>query len=379
MAGPELTHARRKLLFLVTEDWFFLSHFAGRALAAKQEGYDVVVAAREGRAAADIRALGMQFVPVPFRRSGFNPFEEAVTIDAIFRLYRTLRPDIVHHVALKPILYGTLVAGKAAVVNAPVGMGFVFTSERPLAKLLRPVIRLLLRRLLNPRNSRVVFENRDDMAAEIAKGNVRESDAVLIRGAGVDVAGVTVQLEPDGPIRVTLVARMLRDKGIVEFADAARLLRTQHPGLDCVLVGAPDPGNPSTLTEEELRGWQDEGVLRWEGFRSDVATVMAASHIVVLPSYREGLPKVLLEAMAAGRPVVATDVPGCREAVQQGENGLLVPARNSTALAAAITTLASDPELRRRMGSRGRQLAETEFEAGLIARQTCDLYAALVD
>jgi glycosyltransferase involved in cell wall biosynthesis len=368
----------KKLVFLLTEDWFFLSHFLDRALAARNAGFDVVVAANEGDAAAEIRRHGLRFVPIPFRRGGINFFGEIATLLAVRRLYRDEDPDLVHQVALKPILYGTPMAGRARIVNAPVGMGFVFTSDQPLAKLLRPVVRLLLRLFLNPPGSRVVLENRDDLGSLVADGTLRAADAVLIRGAGVDIAEFSASPEPAGPVRAVLVARMLRNKGVGEFVEAARLLRGENPNARFRLVGLPDPQNPTSLTDDELAAWQDDSAIEWLGPRSDIAAVMKDHHIVVLPSYREGLPKVLLEAMATGRPIVATDVPGCREAVADGDNGLLVPPRDAQALAGAIGRLMADPDLRIRMGRSGRQRAETEFATGIIVAQTLALYTDLV-
>ncbi len=368
--------APKRLIVLITEDWFFLSHFLERALAARAAGYDVVVAARDNGNADRIRAQGLRFVSLPFDRRGLNPLRELRTVLAIRALYRAETPAVVHHIALKPIIYGSLVAGRAGVVNAPVGMGFVFASDRPLARLLRPLVQGLLKLLLNPRGSRVVFENADDLGALVSDGMVRRPDAVLIRGAGVDTDAIQPASEPDGPVRVVLVARMLRHKGIEDFVAAARILHSQQPELRFTLVGGPDPENRASLTEEELQAIAREGVVDWLGFRSDVADILAASHIAVLPSYyREGLPKVLLEAMAAGRPVIATDVPGCREAVVEGRNGFIVPPRDPEALAAAIGRLAGDRDLRRQMGIAGRMLAESEFSTRRVVAETLSVYA----
>lgn len=369
---------RGRLIYLLTEDWFFLSHFADRGVAARQAGYDVLVAAREGKSADAIRALGLRFAPLPFERGSLNPLVEVATLRAIQRLYAEEKPDLVHHVGLKPIIYGTLAAHKAQIVNAPVGMGYVFTSERLLARLLRPLVGTALRLLLNPAASRVVFENRDDFAASIEGRMVRRDAAVLIRGAGVDTRRFVPVPEPAGPVRVVLVGRMLRDKGIIEFVEAARRLRSARSEIEFILVGTPDPQNHTSLSETEIDTWVREGLVSWLGFRANIAGVMADSHIVVLPSYREGLPKVLLEAMACGRAVVTTDVPGCREAVQHGDNGLLVPARDAGALADAIARLARDPELRRRLGAAGRRKAETEFSSEKVTGETLDLYAEML-
>ena len=364
----------KKLVFLITEDWFFLSHFLDRALAARRAGFDVVVAANEGRAAAEIQDKGLRFVAVPFRRGGLNVFSEIATLWSIRKLYRKERPDVVHQIALKPIIYGTLMASNARVINAPTGMGFVFASDRPLANLLRPLVQVLLRLLLNPRGSRVILENRDDLDWLVAHAAMRSADAVLIRGAGVNVTEFAPALEKSGDVGAVFVGRMVRDKGVAEFVEAARILRSQGSDVRCRLVGSPDPQNPSSLTSEELKAWHDEGSVEWLGQRSDIPGVIADNHIVVLPSYREGLPKVLVEAMSIGRPIVASDVPGCREAVSNGVNGFLVPPKDAAALANAITRLADDAGLRRRMGRNGRHRAETEFAASIIVRQTLAVY-----
>jgi len=293
-------------------------------------------------------------------------------------IYRELKPTIAHHVALKPIVIGGLaarLAGIKKIVNAPVGLGFVFSSNKPLARLLKPLVSLGLRLTLSPPGARVIFENPDDLAALAAAGMVRREAAILIRGAGVDIDTFTSAPEPEGPVRVILIARMIREKGIADFAAAARLLRGQ---ADFVLVGAPDPGNPNSITEPELRAWEAEGILTWLGPRRDIADLLRGAHIAVQPStYREGLPKSALEAMASGKPLVATDIPGCREAVQDGVTGYLVPPRDPAALAAAIKKLIDDKPLRARFGAAARARAEREFADAVICAQTLLVYEAL--
>lgn len=373
--------ARRTLLFLITEDWFFRSHFRDRARAARDAGWSVVVMTRPGPDFAAFAADGFDAVPVDFDRSGLNPWRDARTLAAIVGAYRRIRPTIVHHIAMKPIIYGSLaarLAGVAHVVNAPVGMGFLYAGTSARSRALRPLAQLALKAFLNPPGGAVVFENRDDFAMLTSNGFVRPGDAVLIRGAGIDLSAFAPTPEPAGPIVVTVTARMLWDKGIGEFVEAARWLRAEE-GLDIrfQLAGAPDPSNPASIPQPTLEAWQKEGVVAWLGHRSDVATLLADSHIVCLPSYREGLPKSLLEAMAAGRPIVTTDVPGCREAVADGENGFLVPPRNAEALAAKLKVLATDAGLRRRFGARGRQLAEENFSIARISAETLALYERL--
>jgi glycosyltransferase involved in cell wall biosynthesis len=366
-----------RLLFFVTEDWFFCSHFIDRAVAARDAGFEILVVTRVRDLGEEIRRKGLSLIPLDISRHGLNPLAELRTVSAVYRTYARVKPDLVHHFALKPIIDGTiasLLSGTGRVINAPVGMGFVFSSQSRLASLLRPVVRLALRSLLNPPGSRVVFENPDDLESAVRGRLVRRRDAMLIRGAGVDTERFRPTPEPQGTPTVALIARMLWDKGVGEFVEAARALKAKGLAADLVLVGAPDARNPGAISEAQLRAWDAEGVVRWLGHRTDIAEVLARSHIACLPSYREGLPKSLLEAMAAGRPIVATDVPGCREVARNGDNGLLVPSRDSGALARALETLIRDPVLRRRFGDRGRRRAETEFASDVVNKATLALY-----
>jgi glycosyltransferase involved in cell wall biosynthesis len=368
----------RTLVFLVTEDWFFASHFWARARAARAAGWRVVLVARESDAAPGIRASGIEVLPIAFRRRRLNPFAELAFALQLAQLYRSLAPEIVHHVALKPIIIGGLaarLAGVRRIVNAPTGLGFVFSSRKALARLLRPVVALGLRATLTPPGARAIFENLDDLAALRDMGVVRPSAAILIRGAGVDIDEFCPAPAPSGPIRVILIARMIREKGVADFAGAARLLQGQ---AEFILVGAPDPGNPDSLSEADLRGWEAEGLVTWLGPRRDIAKLLQGAHIAVQPStFREGLPKSALEAMACGKPLVVTDIPGCRETVVHGETGLIVPPRDPAALAGAIKTLIEDAALRARLGAAARVRAETYFADSVVCAQTLAVYDAL--
>jgi len=369
----------KTLLFLLTEDWFFASHFQTRALAAKAAGWRVILAARESDATPKIREAGIEVIPIPFIRRRLNPFAELVFTLQLAKLYRQIKPDLVHHIALKPIVIGGLaarLAGIKAIVNAPVGLGFVFSSETPLAKFLRPLVSALLKITLSPKNARIIFENPDDIAALAAQKIIRKDAAILIRGAGVDIDEFSPTPEPPGNVRIILIARMIREKGISDFVEAAAILRGE---ADFILVGAPDEGNPNTITETELKTWQAQGKITWLGPRKDIAKLLASAHIACQPStYREGLPKSALEAMAAGKPLVATDIPGCREAVIHNVTGLLVPPRDPQALAAALKTLIEDPSLRARMGQAGRKRAEQKFSDSIICEKTLLVYESLI-
>ncbi len=372
-----------KLLYFITEDWFFCSHFRNRAQAAREAGYAVTLLTHVNEREACIRELGIDLIPLALSRRSLNPWRELRTFLAILRVYRQQRPQLVHHFALKPILYGTLAARLAGIphcVNAPLGMGFVYSSSSLLARILRPLLSLALRFLLNPPNSRVIFENADDRRAAIQQGLVRAEQAVLMPGAGVEVQRFQPQpVSPCAVPAVVLVARMLWEKGIGTFVEAARRLRAQNLRARFLVVGAPDEENPAAIPKTQLEAWDRAGLIEWLGYRTDIPEILSHAQIFCLPSaYGEGLPKAILEAMAAGLPVVTTDVPGCREAVRHGENGLLVPSRDPRALAKALARLLRDPACCRRMGQRGRWRAEREFSSTRICAATLRLYEDLL-
>jgi glycosyltransferase involved in cell wall biosynthesis len=366
-----------KLLYFISEDWFFCSHFMERAKVAQANGFDVVVLAHEGRHGQRIRDAGLRLVHLDMQRSGTNLWREWGVLRQVWRIYRQERPDVVHHVALKPVLYGSLVArflGLKSILNAPVGMGYLFTSRDVKARLLQPAVGLLLRVLLNPRGSKVVFENPEDLATYVARQSVRVEDAVLIQGAGVDTAEFyPVPWVGRVPV-VVMAARMLKDKGVVEFVDAAALLKRRGVHAKFWLVGAPDPANPSSVNHTQLVAWQKQGSIEWLGHREDMPALLRQCDIACLPSYREGLPRFLLEAMATGLAVVSTDAPGCRHAVEQGVSGLLVPVRDAVALADALERLIHNASERITMGAQGRDRVLRDFSSPLITRQTLELY-----
>ena len=373
---------RPKLLFLITEDWYFCSHRLPLACAARDAGFEVSVATRVRSHGEKITAAGLHLIPLGLQRSGRNPWRELVAIGEIARIYRKIAPDIVHHVAMKPVLYGSLaakIAGVPGIVNALAGMGYVFTSSKLSAKLLRPLITLALRFLL--KNGRVILQNPDDRAALIAAGVLKAEQVRLIRGSGVDTALFRFSPEPGSeyaPPLVVLPARMLWDKGVGEFVAAAQQLKRDGVNARFVLAGERDPDNPADIPLEQLQAWHDSGDVEWRGKQEDMPALLAQANIVCLPSYREGLPKALLEAASSGRAIVATDVPGCREAVHHNENGLLVPARDASALAAALRLLIENPPLRRQFGQRGREMAEQEFSVKKITAETLALYRELL-
>ncbi len=368
----------KKILFFISEDWFFCSHFLERAVAARDAGYEVVVVTREKNHGDYIRNAGLKLIPVDFERRSINPLRDLSMLQSVYNIYAQERPDIVHHIAAKPIFYGTLIArmlGIASVVNAPVGMGYAFSSSDTKARLLRPLIKLAYRLLLNPKGSRVIFENAHDLNYFVIAGAARKMDTLLIRGAGINLAEFEPHPEPAGVPVVMLIARMLRDKGIMEFLGAAELLHESGVDARFILVGSPDPGNPASISAEILQSWNGKSGVEWWGWRDDVADVLRQAHIVCLPSYREGLPKSLLEAAAAGLPIVTTDAIGCRDVVEDGVNGYLVPIKESAPLAAALEKLIVNRNLRCAMGQKGRLRAEAEFSSQRVIAETLAVYA----
>ncbi|WP_160012602.1 glycosyltransferase family 4 protein [Rhizobium sp. 18055] len=376
-----MSHPRPKLLFFVTVDWFFCSHFLERAIAARNAGYEVVVLTHTAEHGARIRAAGLRAIHLNIDRRSLNPLSELVTLLRVWRVFKMEKPRLIHQVALKPILIGSLAArlcGISGLVNAVVGGGFLFSSDTLVAKFLRPLLGLALKKLLNPPGSKIVFENPDDLRAFVREGYLRESDAVLVRGAGVEPsdyqqAAVTAR-EP----LVLLPARLLWDKGIGEFVEAARQLRLAGVTARFVIAGGEDLGNRAAIDSRTLAAWREEGVVEFWGFRANMPAVLAQASIVCLPSYREGLPKALLEAMAAGLPCVTTNVPGCREAVEHGNNGLLVTPRDVKSLANALEILINDIALRTRMGQCGRERVDARFSSTRVIQETLALYKQML-
>ena len=373
-----------KILYLVTEDWYFCSHRLPHAIAAMQAGYVVTVATRVRLHGDLITAAGIRLIPLAWSRRERNPFRALQDLWQVYRIIRAEQPDLLHNVALKPVLYGSLAAawgGVSRVVNALAGLGSLYTSDRLRLRLLRILLSPLLHALLSRAGTRVIFQNPDDLAVLTHQAGIPARQAVLIRGAGVDTDQLVPVPEPDAPpVLVLLAARMLWSKGIGEFVAAARILKERgHDGIRFVLVGESDPDNPDAISLAHLTDWQASGIVEWWGHCSDMPAVLGRSHIVCLPStYGEGIPRILLEAAAAGRPIITTDWPGCREVVRHGHNGLLVPPRDPAALAEAVATLGRDPEQRRDMGHRGRQIAIREFTLTHVVAEILTVYGALL-
>lgn len=300
---------------------------------------------------------------------------------ALLRLYRSLKPDLVQHYTIKPVLYGGIVARVVrvpAVVHVVGGLGYVFKARGIKASLLRAGIKPFYRLAMGSPRVRVVFQNSDDRDVFLRDKFVDEAATVLIRGSGVDMTEFPPTPEPSGTPLVLLASRMLWDKGVGEYVEAARRIREGGVVARSVLVGDSDPGNPSAIPIAQLKAWHDSGVVEWWGWREDMPAILTHANVVCLPSYHEGVPKALIEAAACERAIVATDIPGCRDAVRHGENGLLVPVRDPGALATALRRLIEAPVLRRQMGMRGRAIVEQEFSTEKVAAETLAVYQKLL-
>lgn len=366
-----------RVVLVVNEDWMFWSHRLALARAAAAAGARVTVATRVDRHGARIAGEGFHLVSLPWRRGARGALAEADALARLVALYRRERPDLVHHVGVKAALYGgtaALVARVPAQIHTIAGFGFVSVSERRRARALRAVLGAAFRHVLVRPRSCLVVQNADDFA-EVRAGRLFDMERVhLVPGSGVDTRAFAPAPEPPGPVTALLASRLIRPKGVVQLVDAARILRERGSGVRVVLVGDPDPENPDTVTAEELRRWHGEGLVEWRPRADDMPAVWASCHVAVLPSHREGMPRTLLEAASCGRPLVATDVPGCRDLVHDGENGRLVPLHDAHALAGAIAELAADPALRARMGARARALVEARYSDEHIVAQMLSLY-----
>jgi glycosyltransferase involved in cell wall biosynthesis len=370
-----------KMLFVVNSAEFFCSHRLPLAEAARARGVAVAIVCGRDTGEAVLRRAGFTVRAIPLSRSTVNPLREWLSYRALARVYREERPDLVHHVTVKPVIYGTRAArvgGVGAVVNAVTGLGFVFTSPGLRGRVMRAIVSALYRRALVHPNMAFIFQNEDDRERFLADLSIPPSAAHLVRGSGVDLVTFAPAPEPEEPPVFVLVARMLGDKGVREFVGAAATLRATHPDWRFVLIGDVDPGNPSSLARDQLERWRAEGVVDWLGHQEDVAARLAGCHVVVLPSYREGLPKSLIEAAAAGRPAVTTDVPGCREVVVDGVTGLVVSPRDEIALAAAMRRLGEDAALRARMGRAARLRAEALYGLDGVVCETFRIYESVL-
>ena len=356
-----------KAILFANTDWYLYNFRLAYADYLREQGWEVVFMSPSGEHADKLKEAGYRHIPFEFSRKGINPLQESETIRRIKEVYAEEKPDLVHHFTIKCVIYGSLAAkelGMKAIVNSITGLGSMFLSNKPHIRLIREVVKKLYKKALS--DTEVIFENPDDRALFIQMGLVSENNSTIVLGTGVDTEHF-VPIEPPNSVPLTILpARMIWDKGVREFVEAACMIKDSGVEARFALVGNNDPGNPTCIPSEQLTQWQKEGNVEWWGWQDDIPTVISMSHIVCLPSYREGLPKILLEAASCGRPIITTDVPGCREVVKEGLNGYLVPSKNVSALRDALLKLINNPEKCAEMGKASRQLAEQKFSTHII-------------
>ncbi|MRI34315.1 glycosyltransferase family 1 protein [Endozoicomonas sp. OPT23] len=370
------------ILFVVNAPEFFISHRLPLAVAAQKAGFEVHVVTADGSEVQTIKSQGFTHHVVPFARSGQNPLNELSTLFTLVRLFRRLKPSLVHLITIKPVLYGGIAArltGIDSVVSAVSGLGTVFLASSLTARIRRTLVTQLYRSAFKHDRLAVIFQNPDDRDSLLKLKALKIEQARMIRGSGVALVDYPFEPEPEGKSVVVMAARLLRDKGVIEFVGAAKLLKERGVPVVFRLIGSPDSGNPTSVTQSELDQWAADGNVELLGYRKDIAAQYSAANIVCLPSYREGLPKSLVEAAACGRAVVTTDVPGCRDAITPNVTGLLVDVKNSIALADAIQKLVDNSSLRKRLGRAGRSLAEEAFAIDEIVDQHMGIYLELLE
>ena len=365
-----------RIILFANTDWYLYNFRLALAQALHERGDQVILVSPNGPYAACLQELGFHWIQFPMARRNLNPLVEIWTILRLLKLYRQENPDLVHHFTVKCVLYGSLaakMAGVKYVVNAITGLGYVFIGDEWPVRLLRWLIKGFYRRALH--GTQVIFQNPEDQSLFSRNGLVNDEQVTMIPSSGVDTKIFSLSTEPEGTPLVILPARMLWAKGVAEFVYAARLLHEDGIRARFALVGDTDPANPHAVAVNQLEKWRKEGIIEWWGWQEDMPAVYRQAHIICLPSYREGTPKTLIEAAACGRPIVTTDVPGCREVVRHQQNGLLVPVRDSRALAEALKILIGDDALRRQMGKKGRELAVAEFSLERVTGQTLAVYS----
>ncbi|WP_221406103.1 glycosyltransferase family 4 protein [Proteiniphilum acetatigenes] len=366
---------------ITTTDWFLISHRLVIAKAAVNAGWNVYVACEDTGRGDEIAVNGITFIPFSFSRSGTNVFSEYMSFKQFEKLYKSIRPDVVHLITLKPVVYGSIAAKQLRipkVVNAISGMGYVFTNKR--SGLVQKIILRLMKFGFDSPSVSLIIQNNDDKN-ELIKNNVlnEKLKTFLIKGSGIELDWFPFSPLPEGgKINILLPCRMLWDKGVRELKEASDLLKEKYKGkIQFVLLGMVDKENKASVPESYLKEWEEDDYVVWEGYHPNVLDYYHACHIVVLPSYREGLPKTLIEACAVGRPIVTTDAIGCRDCVDEGVNGFKVPVRDSIALAKSLETLINNRQLMEEMGKAGRKKAEAEFDVNEVIRKHLDIYRTL--
>ena len=375
---------KKKILFLVNDLSFFISHRLQIAESVIALGYSVVVGYGElGRCKISfLKNRNIKAIHIPIDRAGMNPFREIGSIFRIFRLFLKIKPDIVHLVTIKPYLYGGIIArivGVKCVVSSVSGLGTLFIDKKLKIKLLRALLFPIYKYAFNHPNQMVIFQNKDDLNEFINRKILKSTKTIIINGSGVDLQNFSNFEEPYGTPIVCFAARLIKDKGVFEYISAARLINKRGIEARFLLAGDLDTKNPTGLNLRELQEIKNEAFIEFLGYQNEIPVLYAKSNIVCLPSYREGLPKSLIEAAAASRAIVTTDVPGCRDAIIPNKTGILVPVKDVNKLADAIIWLIQNPSKRVKMGKAGRKLAEEKFQIKKVIENHLSIYSDLLE
>lgn len=364
-----------KIVLFANSDWYLYNYRLALATYLRAQGHTVVLLSPSGKYVQKLQAEGFAWYAVEFSRDSLNPFQELRVVWKLRRLLKQLQPDVLHNFTLKSVLYGSLAAKHThvkKVLNAITGRGYLFINNNIRANLARMIASPLLRFAL--KSSQVIFQNQEDLHFYIEHRFIRIEQTALIYGSGVDIHKFFPAKYPPDEANIILPSRLLKDKGVYEFIEAAKSVRAKFPKVKFVLAGTTDKGNPSSLSDEEIIQWQNEGLIEWWGWQDNMPQVYHKALLVCLPSYSEGLARSLLEAAACGVPIITTDIPGCREIVQHNKSGFLVPARDAKALADSIMIAVDHPDLLVEMGARGRELIVKRYSQEIVNRETYQLY-----
>ena len=370
----------KKIMFVVNVDWFFISHRLPIALSAIERGYDVYLLCNDTGKFSYLESLGIKVFNVNLTRSGVNFFSELKVFLSLFFAVKKIKPDIIHGITIKPVFYCSIIA-KLLSVNKRVfsisGLGYLFIDQKKISKMIRKFIFCIYKFTLNNKKSIVIFQNTADRDLFINANVITLPYTRLIKGSGVDLDKFTYTSFNDDTCYIVFIARLLKDKGVIEFCDAAKFIKSNGSNAEFLLVGDLDFGNPNSMCQKELNYYTNNGFVTHLGFVDNVFDVLSLSNVVVLPSYREGLPKSLIEASAVGRAIITTDVPGCRDAIIHNDTGICVPPKNVPKLSSAIEYLINNPNIALEMGVRGRNFAEENFSIDKVVSAHIAIYENL--
>lgn len=376
---------QKVIAFVVNVDWFFVSHRLPIALKAIEDGFDVHLITTFTNKRQYLESYGIICHEVIFSRSGSGFINEIRTVFSLRSVLSKITPDIVHSITIKPVIYSgfslNMLRIKPGFVCAISGLGYVFSSSTIRAKVTKSLVSFMYRWALLTKRKLVIFQNTSDEFILSKIVNLSDSERVLIKGSGADLSVYNFQEEPVGSKKiVSMACRLLKEKGVYQFAEAAKLVKEKMPEVEFVLIGNVDTDNPNSVSQRHIDAWVDEGVINALGHRDDIPQLFSKSHIITLPSYYgEGVPKVLIEAAACGRPIVTTDNPGCKDAIVNGKTGLLVPVKDSAALASALFQLLNDDSRRAEMGVRAREYAVKEFDIVNVVSRHLEIYRSLIE